>query len=185
MYERNTVEGIVDSDRILCWNEKHIEQEYDHKNLQEIKIKYHSNHRKHRYKLADEIKKQPNRILIDKNLVMKVIVDCRITSARKYRIRLGFKKCNVILTKKQSALMKMKSSFEWENIITQLSMLGYRIDLYFHDYNLVIEIDENGLSDRNIAYEIKRKKTIEQELGCKLISTYPDKEDIDIFRTIN
>ena len=26
-------------------------------------------------------------------------------------------------------------------------MLGYRIDLYFHDYNLVIEIDENGLSD--------------------------------------
>ena len=37
-------------------------------------------------------------------------------------------------------------------------MLGYRIDLYFHDYNLVIEIDENGLSDRNIAYEIKRKK---------------------------
>ena len=64
-------------------------------------------------------------------------------------------------------------------------MLGYRIDLYFHDYNLVIEIDENGLSDRNIAYEIKRKKTIEQELGCKLISTDPDKEDIDIFRTIN
>ena len=82
-YERNTVEGIVDSDRILCWNEKHIEQECDHKNLQEITIKYHSNQRKHRYKLADEIKKQPNKILIDKNLVIKVIVDCRTTSAHK------------------------------------------------------------------------------------------------------
>ena len=64
-------------------------------------------------------------------------------------------------------------------------MSGYRIDLYFHDNNLVIEIDENGLSDRNIAYEIKRKKTIEKELGCKFISTDPDKEDFDIFRTIN
>ena len=37
-------------------------------------------------------------------------------------------------------------------------MSGYRIDLYFHDNNLVIEIDENGISDRNIAYEIKGKK---------------------------
>ena len=35
-------------------------------------------------------------------------------------------------------------------------MLGYRVDLYFHDYKLVAEIDENGHGDRNIDYEIKR-----------------------------
>ena len=37
-------------------------------------------------------------------------------------------------------------------------MLGYRIDLYFHDYKLAIQIDENGHSDKNIDYEIERQE---------------------------
>ena len=61
------------------------------------------------------------------------------------------------------------SSFEEENIQTQNNVLNYRIDLYFHDHKLTIETDENGHSDRNIDYEIKKQNAIEQELGCKLI----------------
>ena len=61
------------------------------------------------------------------------------------------------------------SSFEEENIETQNNVLNYRIDLYFHDHKLAIETDENGHSDRDIDYEIKKQKAIEQELGCKLI----------------
>ena len=37
-------------------------EELDHKNLQEITIKYHSDHRKHRHELANKPKKQSNRI---------------------------------------------------------------------------------------------------------------------------
>ena len=68
---------------------------------------------------------------------------------------------------------------------TRYSVLGYRIDLYFHDYKLAIEIDKNGHSNRNIGYEIKRQKAIEQELGFEFIRTDPDEEDFDIFKTIN
>ena len=50
------------------------------------------------------------------------------------------------------------SSFEGENMQTQY-VLGYRIDLYFHDYKIAIEIDESGHSDRNIANEKKKIKT--------------------------
>ena len=57
--------------------------------------------------------------------------------------------------------------------------------MYFHDYKLVIEIDENGHSYRSIHYEIKRQKAIEQKLGCKFIRTDPDKKDFDIFKTFN
>ena len=39
---------------------------------------------------------------------------------------------------------------------TQYNVLSYRIDLYFHDYQLALEICENGHSDRNIDYEIQR-----------------------------
>ena len=68
---------------------------------------------------------------------------------------------------------------------TQYSVLGYRIDLYFHDYTLAIEIDENGHSYRNIDCKIKRQKAIEQELGCKLIRVDPDKKDFSIFKAID
>ena len=74
------------------------------------------------------------------------------------------------------------SSFEGKNMQTQYA-LNYRIDLYSHDYNLAIEIDENGHSDRNTDYKMKGWKAIEQELGSKCIRIDSDKEDI--FRAIN
>ena len=80
-------------------NEKHIEEGLDHKKLLEITMKYHSDHRKHRYKLAEEPKKQVKRIFIDEKLALKVIMDCRTTSAHKFRTRLGFKQYDVILQK--------------------------------------------------------------------------------------
>ena len=61
-------------------------------------------------------------------------------------------------------------------------MLGYRIDLYFHGYKLAIEIDENGDCNRNIDYEIKRQKTIEQELVCKFIKITQEKKSLIILK---
>ena len=46
-------------------------------------------------------------------------MDCRITSADKFRTRLGYKQYDVILTKKQSVLTKIMGSFEGENMQTQ------------------------------------------------------------------
>ena len=112
-------------------------------------------------------------------------MDCRTRSALKFTTRLGFKQYHVILTKEQSVLTNIMSSFEGENMQTQYNVLSYIIDLFFHDYKLANEIDENGRSDRNIDYEIKRQKAIEQKLGCKFIRIDPDKENFDIFRTIN
>ena len=68
---------------------------------------------------------------------------------------------------------------------TQYNVLGHGVNLYFHDYKFAIEIDENGQSGRNIGYEIKRQKAMEQELNCKFIRIDPDKADFDIFRAIN
>ena len=84
-------------------------------------------------------------------------MDCRKTSAHKFRTRLGFKQYDVILTKESSVLTKTMSSFEGENMETQ-HVLVYGIDLHFHDSNLAIEIDENGHRDRNIDYKINRQK---------------------------
>ena len=92
-------------------------------------------------------------------------MDCRTTAAHKFRIRLGFKQYDIILTKEQSVLTKIKISFEGENMQTQHGVLIH----IFMNINLYIkESDENGYSDRNIDYEIKRQKATEQKLGCKV-----------------
>ena len=48
------------------------------------------------------------------------------------------------MTKEQSVLKSIMEVLERENMQTQYSVLGYKIDLYFHDYKLKIEIDEKG-----------------------------------------
>ena len=107
-------------------------------------MKY-SDHRKHRHELVEEPKKV-SRIIIDEKLAIKVIMDCRTTSAHKFRTRLGFKQYDVILTKEQSVLTKVMSLFEGENIQTKY-VLSYRIELYFHEYKRAIETDENEHSE--------------------------------------
>ena len=111
-------------------------------------------------------------------------MDCRTTTAHKFRTRLKFKKYHFILTKEQSVLARIMSSFEGENMETQYNALGHKIDLYFYYYKLAIKIGKNGHSDRYIYYEIKRQKAIEQELGRKFIRIDPDKRDFDFFRAM-
>ena len=72
--------------------------------------------------------------------------------------------------------------FEGENMETQYSVLKYKIDLYFHEYNLAVEVDEKGHKDRNSEHETERKKEIENELNCKFIRINPDEENFKIFR---
>ena len=55
---------------------------------------------------------------MDGKLAIKVIMDCTTTSVQNFRTRLGFKQYDVILTKEQSLLTKMMSSFEGENMQT-------------------------------------------------------------------
>ena len=94
---------------------KNIEERLDHKNLREI-IKYHSDQRKQRYELVDEPNKQSNIIFIDGRLAIKVIMECKTTSAHKYKTRLRFTKSKFISTKEQSLLTRIMSSFEGENM---------------------------------------------------------------------
>ena len=81
---------------------------------------------------------------------------CRTVATHKFTTRSGFKQYDVTLTKEQSVLTKILTSFEWENIQTQYSIVGYRTDLYFHGYKHAIEINENVCGNRDFQYEINR-----------------------------
>ena len=79
----------------------------------------------------------------------------------------------------------IKDAFEGESIQTQYSVLGYKIDLYVHEYKLAIEVDELRHADRNINNEIKRQKALENKLNCVFIRINPNEKDFNIFKEIN
>ena len=45
----------------------------------------------------------------------------------------------------------------------------FRIDVYFTEYFLAVEIDEKGHTDRDLIFEEKRQKVLEKKLNCKFI----------------
>ena len=123
-------------------------------------------------------------MFLHEELVLTVIKHCR-TATPKFRERLGFNSYDVINTKERTVLGGIKDAFEGENMQTQYSFLGYRIDLYFYDCKLAIEVDEFGHSDRNIDDEIKRQKAIEKELGCEFFRINPEEQEINIVKAVN
>ena len=112
-------------------------------------------------------------------------MDCRTDESCNLKRNLRFTLHDVINTKEQTVTNSIKDAFEGENMQTQYTVLGYRIDLYFHKYKLAIEVDELGHNDRNIDYEIQRQQALERELNCVSIRMNPHAVDFNIFTEIN
>ena len=110
---------------------------------------------------------------------------CRTDESCSFKRNLGFKLHNVINTKEQTVINSIKDAFKGEDMQSQYSVLGYRIDFYFHKYKLAIEVDELGHNDRNIDYEIQRQKALERELNFVFIRINPDEKDFNILKAIN
>ena len=96
-------------------------------------------------------------------------------------------KCNVIkrLSKEEEYIKYILESFDGEYMIRQFPVNNYRVDLYFPEYRLAIECDENGHSDRDQTSEETREMCIEDELKCSFIRFNPDDNQFNIFQIIN
>ena len=125
------------------------------------------------------------------DIITPIIMHCRVSTPKKleFKSKLRFNQYVTILTKEQSVLKSVMHAFEGENMQTQYSVLGYRIDIYFHNYKLAVEVDENGHNDKNIDHEIQkaieRQKAIGKELGCEFIRINPDEENFNISKIKN
>ena len=80
----------------------------------------------------------------------------------KFRSDLGFNQISLILKKEQSVIESIRDTFKGDDVRIQYTVLGYRIDLYFYEYKLAIEIDELGHNDRNTDYETKTEREIKK-----------------------
>ena len=145
---------------------------------------YPKEYKKQRSEL-NESTNQPNRRFIYVDLALKVIMNSRTDESCKFKRNLGFKLHDVINTKEQTGMNSINHAFEGENMQTQYTVLGYRIDLYFHKYKLAIEVDELGHNNRSADHETQRQRALERELTCVFIRTNPDAADFNICKEIN
>ena len=170
--KKNGVEVIIFNGKKWL-NETNIKDQLKHSNLAAVTLQYSSERRKQRQELQDCGNHQPCRRFLEADFAMQIMMYCKTTPAVNFKTKLEFNHHDPIMTQEQSLLSKIVTLFACKKIILQFNVPGYRIDAYFPKYKLAIEIDEHGHNDRDIDYEIKRQKAIENKLGSEFIRINP------------
>ena len=200
-FAKNGVYAIRQSKKnkepILWIRIKDIGKKLDVKNIfslvdEEIKGKFDSKKPKKQqiknYKRnGSELIKSEKFMYAHECIMIPIIMHCGVATPKsiEFRLRFGFNQSDIRFSKKQLTVKPIMDAFEGENMQDQYTILGYRIELDFHDYKLAVEIDEKGHMNRDIKGEIQRQKALKKELNCEFIRINPDKENFDIFKAIN
>ena len=133
----------------------------------------------------------PRTILITRDGAIEIILKTRkrispdvLHILKAFNIDTTNKKC---LTKEQQTLSSITNAFKTENFEDQFKVDMYYLDLYFPDYKLVIECDENGHSDRKPYNERGRMDYVNKKFNIddtNWIRYNPDEYDFDISKVI-
>ena len=66
--------------------------------------KYHSNYRKHRFKIMDKPERQPKQMFLQEDLALEVIKERKAAAANNFRERVRYNCHDVFKTKEQTVL---------------------------------------------------------------------------------
>ena len=87
--------------------------------------------------------------------------------------------------KEAGTIHTIQKVFEGISMKQQFSIGSYRIELYLIEHKLAIECDEHDHKDRDINYEVKQQKFIEDQINCKFICYNPDAKYFTIKSVLN
>jgi very-short-patch-repair endonuclease len=133
----------------------------------------------------------PRTILITRDGAIEILIKTRkrispdvLHILKRFGIDTTNRKC---LTKEQQTLSALTNSFKTEKFEDQFKVGKYYLDLYFPEYKIVVECDENGHSDRKPHKERERMDYVNEKLGLtddNWVRFNPDAEDFDISKVI-
>ena len=133
----------------------------------------------------------PRVILITKAGVCEILLKSRkrispdiLHLLKTFGIETTNRKC---LTKEQQTLSSITNMFKTEKFVDQYNVGKYYIDLYFPEYRLCIECDEDGHTSRRPNDEKERMDFVNKELEINdkhWLRFNPDAEDFDVYTVI-
>ena len=136
-------------------------------------------------------KLDPKSILITRDGAIELLIKTRkrisqdiLHLFKEFGIETTNRKC---LTKEQQTLSAIANSFKTEKIEDQFKVGSYYLDMYFPEYKIIIECDENGHADRKPYKERERMDYVNKEFDINddyWIRYNPDEHDFDISKVI-
>ena len=134
---------------------------------------------------------QHNTILISRDGAIEILIKTKkrispdvLHILKSFGIDTTNRKC---LTKEQQTLSALTNVFKTEKFEDQFKVGKYYLDLYFPEYKIVIECDENGHTDRKPYDERVRMDYVNEALGLtdyNWIRYNPDEKDFDISKVM-
>jgi very-short-patch-repair endonuclease len=134
---------------------------------------------------------QHNTILITRDGAIEILIKTKkrispdvLHILKSFGIDTTNRKC---LTKEQQTLSALTNVFKTEKFEDQFKVGKYYLDLYFPEYKIVIECDENGHTDRKPYDERVRMDYVNEALGLtdyNWIRYNPDEKDFDISKVM-
>ena len=165
-----------------------------YKNTRDVIIKNVSKSNQLEFRYYPGIKEpeiNPKTILISRDGAIEILIKTRkrispdvLFILKKFNIDTTNRKC---LTKEQQTLSTITNVFKTEKFEDQHKIGTYYLDLYFSDYKIVIECDENGHADRKPWKERARMDYVNEKLEINdshWIRFNPDEHDFDIAKVI-
>lgn len=118
--------------------------------------------------------------------VKKLICTTRSHLTRSYAITLNIQPIDTYKISIEANLIEFLSQiFQGLNFVTQFRCHIYKIDLYFIDFKLAIECDEEKKHKYQYSKDIKRQKFLEEKLNCKFVRFRPESKNFKIAELIN
>jgi very-short-patch-repair endonuclease len=129
--------------------------------------------------------KQSTKCLNEKS-VKELLIKSRKQEAINFGRKLGINITTPLFPNdEQQVLNIISSSFKHLEQKHQFQIGPYRIDLYFPEIKIAVEVDELNHDDYNAAAEVKREMFIINQLNCKIIRFNPDAVDFNVGDIIN
>ena len=133
----------------------------------------------------------PRVILITRDGAIELLIKTRkrltpdiLHMFKEFGIDTTNRKC---LTKEQQTLSAIANTFKTEKIEDQFKIGKYYLDMYFPEYKIVVECDENGHADRKPYKERERMDYVNKEFDINdthWMRYNPDEHDFDISKVI-
>jgi transposase-like protein/very-short-patch-repair endonuclease len=133
----------------------------------------------------------PRTVLINRDGAIELVIKTRkrispdvLYILKKFNINTTNMKC---LSKEQQTLSIITNTFKTETFEDQYKVGKYYLDLYFPEYKIVIECDENGHADRKPHKERERMDFVNEKLGLEdsnWIRYNPDEKDFDLSKVM-
>ena len=175
---------------IELWNKmSDIEIQLGHSNICDIALKRVRKYCGKKTKDITEEEKQKYKVFFEgetgifiiEKLTRDIIERCKLPKAIELRKKLGYNHNDIMVREETSIAEKIIKLFPKENIVLNKKFNNRKPDIWFKNYNFIIEVDE-GNHENYDSDDEKERKDMFKKHSFKIFQCNPNDPNFDLFK---